>query len=218
MLSDGLIAYSSSPIKVHVYCNSIHSLHGYWYGENAYLQIQSSFNKIQGAPDNTERSWGDTMTGGMGGHEVNPSFSAFLPIGKDEFHSTLKLMARMDAFYPETTDGFTFGTASKTVTKEITLFVISPEEMQLRKDFEQELERYNTGMGGTLEFLASGASLLWVLMLGPLTSIGLVELVKGSLSSWIDGMFAIFVGLLSLIGLTTLLSGDPFTLGREKKA
>jgi hypothetical protein len=140
-LSDGLLIYNgSSPIQMGINCGSVIAFGHYWYGENASMQKSGESTEIEGVPTHTNKTWGLTITGSMG-DSVVPDFTARLPITADDIHHWINISAKMDVCHPIWA-GTNYLETSTTFYGDAGLFVVKPEDIQLKNEYLQERNEY----------------------------------------------------------------------------
>ena len=163
---DGLVVYNgSSPIQVRIKCSNVTTCGGYWFGFDAGMQIAGRSGEIEGLPKYTTKSWSSSIRGNILGDEVAPEFTALLPVTTDDVHNWIRIMAKMEINYPQSA-GVTFIDSHATVTREVSLLVVSPEDIDLKNEIEK-VQRENEG---NLGYVGTGiaVSVLWIFLCAPL--------------------------------------------------
>ncbi len=160
-----LLAYQPTPVSLDFsFEDQIEAVEGYWYGENASVSINGGARKLQGTPDHTKRNWPDTITvteRRIGERDPKPSFEIRLPQDAKDIHQTLQISAAMDVDYPQLEDtGFT--NADRQLTKDYTVFVVSPEEMAFRRTYDLWKNKAGATAGLVLIGVFGGFIILFV--------------------------------------------------------
>lgn len=160
--SGGMIAYRSEPydFDVSFKTDSLKSLDGIWYGSDASLSVDGEA-RGEATPTTTYADVVKEQNGkiiyreGESLGDVRPSAHVSLPIDATDQHKSIVVRAEM------TVGGFNeSGGASTTVQKSATFYVVSPEDMKLRKSVDDWNDR--VGWPATLVFFGVASLFLIV--------------------------------------------------------
>jgi len=138
-----LLAYRSSSLDTALmkgidlgfyFEGQIEAVEGYWYGENASVTIDGGARKFQGTPNQRTKTWSDSIEVSQWHKDVSdpePLFGVVLQLDSKDVHRTLQLSSDMDVVYPQL-QATGFSNTSQHLTKNYTVFVITPEEMEVK--------------------------------------------------------------------------------------
>lgn len=134
--STALFSYApNSPIKIQF--DDRTSILGLWYGSYP-AEVKIKGTTVDGTPEIVGANWGDTIS--FPEHDefdsYTPSFDAKLPLSEDDIHSFVRVEAKMTVTSPIPTGGGHFEDRSATLERQIDLYIVTPQEMQTRKDLD----------------------------------------------------------------------------------
>jgi len=171
--SNGLLAYQKDAYSIDVSFKEkdvadessgtlfLKSIDGDWYGTDGYVSIDGK-DTGKAVPDITERGWGTSMPD-HAERVVSPTLHVTLPIPADSVGTSITVVAGMRVHLPYHS-GSGFSNAGADVSKQATFLVLSPEQMQLRKNLDTWKIRGSI-LSGALMYLAVGIALfVWGLV------------------------------------------------------
>lgn len=124
------------------------SIDGDWYGSDAHLTVDGE-DRGEVVPSITGSGWGSSLPD-HAERAITPSLRAGLPIGVSDLHKSIVVTADMRVHVPYKVGDSSFGVAGHRVSRSATLFVVSPEEMRLRKSLDAWNSREHTGSSGLI--------------------------------------------------------------------
>jgi hypothetical protein len=124
------------------------SIDGDWYGSDAHLSVDGE-ERGAAEPVITGSGWGESLPD-HAERAIVPSMRAGLPIGASDLHKSIVVEADMVVHVPYRVGDSSFGVAAKRVRRSATLFVVSPEEMGLRRSVDKWNSRGRTGSSGLI--------------------------------------------------------------------
>lgn len=185
LTSDGMISYSNDAYGFDITFGEanvdpptqpgdtpfLQSIDADWYGSDAHMSVDGSDTGAV-EPANTSADWGSSLPD-HAERTFTPVLHASLPITADELHKSLAVVAEMSVHVPYKVGTSSFSVAGSTVRRSVTLFVVSPAEMALRKSVEAWNNRAETnssglvatGLGAILAFVG-----FWLLRKGRATA------------------------------------------------
>jgi hypothetical protein len=160
LTSDGMIAYSNDAYGFDITFGEanvdpptqpgdtpfLQSIDADWYATDAHMSVDGSDTGAV-EPANTSADWGSSLPDNAE-RTFTPVLHASLPITGDELHKSLAVVAEMTVHVPYKVGSSSFSIAGSTVRRSVTLFVVSPAEMALRKSVEAWNSRAETNSSG----------------------------------------------------------------------
>jgi hypothetical protein len=146
-----IIVYSEDkPTKVPVTFEEIKSIKRYWAlrtERSISAQASGAINEqVVVVLDKSHRGpevWGDTITGsGLGAVPVDPSVEVELPINNQQRYKYININVKADIIYPVNAGVSSFAKEGASLTKSITAYVISSEDLHWLRLYK--LKRVNT--------------------------------------------------------------------------
>jgi hypothetical protein len=156
----GLIAYQSDPYTFGVSFTEkdveadeedtgtpfLKSIDGDWYGSKAYVSVDGH-DRGTAEPDTTGKDWSDTIADDAE-QVLSPTLHASLPIRASDVGS-ITVAAGMTVTLPYDYSGG-FAEASAGVERRATFFVVSPAQMELRRNLDDWNGRSSLLLGGAI--------------------------------------------------------------------
>lgn len=160
LTSDGMIAYSNDAYGFDITFGEanvdpptqpgdtpfLQSIDADWYGSDALMSVDGSGTGAV-EPANTSADWGSSLPD-HAERTFTPVMHASLPITADELHKSLAVVGEMRVHVPFKVGTSSFSIAGSTVRRSVTLFVVSPAEMALRKSVDAWNNRAETNSSG----------------------------------------------------------------------
>jgi hypothetical protein len=151
------------------YKDAVEALHYHWYGENAQVQLENG-KTLPGRPAKKSKEWGDVVD--YSWTTISPSFNVSVPFTESDLHKRINIRATMDIVYAtvkesdKIVDGLRYRVQSLTdstisLERKYTLFVVTPDEVKWRKDYDTWKDRYVL-IGLSIVMLLCAA--FWLLM------------------------------------------------------
>jgi hypothetical protein len=143
---------------------------GVWRGNNAQVQILSPFSETI-AGNSYFSTWGDRIIFDVSGKHPQPHVyvDVTLPVDKANNHQTLNLSVEVDATYPQMTDSIHYQDTTIHLTRQVNLFIVSPDENKILSDRQNWLIRVGRIEGhgmtaGTQVLIAAGVAIVLILL------------------------------------------------------
>jgi hypothetical protein len=141
-MSDALIQYEPNGVKLQIKCSQINSIAGDWYGVDPNVTVNGKNVQAISVPDVIGQRWSES-SGYADSKDVNPSLTTRIPLTASSIHQTLNIHVAMDVRYSDFTGEtkrsgnniiYYYYEPSVTVTRDLNLFVLTPQEMQLKEN------------------------------------------------------------------------------------
>ncbi len=171
-MSDALIQYEPNGVTLQIQCSAITSIGGDWYGSNPNVGVNGQNVQALSVPDKIDLTWEDNSDA-MASLDVNPGLTTRIPLTANDVHQTLHIHVSMDVTYPQYTGAtrrqgnniyYLYSEPTITVTRDLNLFVLTPQEMQLKKDLSNHETTLNIFSGNNLGYVI--LALLWLCPFG----------------------------------------------------
>jgi hypothetical protein len=142
------------------YEKAVSALKNNWYGKNAQVQVDNG-KILLGHPDKTVKEWGDVVD--YWWTTISPSFEVPAPFTESDLHKRINIRATMDVVYATVNETYrivngvryrvqSLADATTSLEREYTLFVVTPDEVKWREQYDTWKNRY-VFMGGSIVML-----------------------------------------------------------------
>jgi len=162
LTADGIISYQNDPYGFDVFFGEanvdppteagatplLQSIDGDWYGSGAHVSVDGA-DRGEAVPAIASADWGESLPD-HAERTITPSMHVGLPILATDVHKSLSVVAEMRVHVPYKVGDTGFSVAGGTVKRTATLFVVTPEEMQLRRSLDEWNSRGRTGSSGLI--------------------------------------------------------------------
>lgn len=183
-MSDALVQYEPNGVTLQIQCSKINSIAGDWYGFNPHVEVNGQDVQALAVPDVIDQRWSES-TGYKDSQDVNPSLTTRVPITANEVHQTIHINVSMDVTYSyftgetkrtENSIIYYYRDHTGTVTRDLNLFVLTPQEMQLKEDLNYQATNLSIFSGNNLGYLI--LALLWLFPFGIVLSALTVDSIE----------------------------------------
>jgi hypothetical protein len=172
-ISDALIPYEPDGVTLQIQCSNITSVGGDWYGSNPTIEVEGRNVLAVSVPDKVDLIWESGYSDYRESQDVNPSLTTRIPIAANDVHQTLHIHVSMDVTYPRYTGEtkrqgntiyYFYREPTATVTRDLNLFVLTPQEMQLKEDLSYQSTTLAIFSGNNLGYVI--LAFLWLCPFG----------------------------------------------------
>jgi hypothetical protein len=146
---NALVVYNPEYIQMQITFGSFTSISGMYRSTYAKLEIAETGIELPIEPLRSD-VWNDTIYTYQPNVYTSCGFRANLTLNETNIHQTIQLKAKMTVVYPQSHDDSHFLDVSQTFETTKNLFVVTPEEMELKQQLD--LKYQSTELPGEVRF------------------------------------------------------------------